>query len=100
MSPAIHVGHTGQSDGGGDDGGDDVGDGVGGVGDGDQGIYIKHIQPTIYVIHQGNIKFTECFKNKSFKRFVFLKNSTQPLILGGSSFRTLPRQPPEATKLG
>ena len=65
MSPAIHVGHTGQSDGGGDDGGDDVGDGVGGVGDGDQGIYIKHIQPTIYVIRQGNIKFTECFKNKS-----------------------------------
>jgi len=27
-------------------------------------------------------------------------SDTQPLILGGSSFRTLPRQPPEATKLG
>lgn len=27
-------------------------------------------------------------------------SDTQPLILGGSSFRTLPRQPPEPTKIG
>ena len=87
------------------DNGDDVG-----FGD-DDGILNQDIQPTIQdeiIFINENLKVhkcTECFfghykNSKNSKSFALTKNSPQPLILGGSSFRTLPRQPPEATKLG